>query len=160
MAPGGNYDKSLFYAVLSETCRNSKILESKQYIQHGKTSVLRHSVSVAYVSYRLALLFEIPVNEREMIRGALLHDYFLYDWHIKDSQHRLHGFTHPYTALKNASRELMLTDIEKDIIIKHMFPLTPFPPRYMESMLVCIADKICAVFEFFYFYCNLFVKIN
>lgn len=145
-----NFNKNLFCDVLNETCRDSKILESNQYIQHGNTSVLQHSISVAYFSYRFAAVLKIPVNERELIRGALLHDYFLYDWHKKDSAHRLHGFRHPYIALKNASRDLELSNIEKDIIKKHMFPLTPFPPIYVESMIVCIADKICAVYESFH----------
>ena len=30
-----------------------------------------------------------------------------------------------------------------------MFPLNLTPPRYRESILVCIADKICAVYETF-----------
>ena len=30
-----------------------------------------------------------------------------------------------------------------------MFPLTPVPPKYRESMLVSLADKHCANKEFF-----------
>lgn len=144
------YCQELFYDVVNETCKASRILESKQYIQHGNTSVLEHSISVAYVSYRFALIFRIKINGREMIRGALLHDYFLYDWHEKDSAHRLHGFRHPYFALENANRDFELSDIEKDIIKRHMFPLVPIPPRYLESMIVCFADKLCTVFEVFH----------
>ena len=28
-----------------------------------------------------------------------------------------------------------------------MFPLTPVPPAYRESYLVCLADKICSSYE-------------
>ena len=44
-----------FYDTLEELCRQSRLLESHRYIQHGDTSVFRHSVSVAYFSYYLAL---------------------------------------------------------------------------------------------------------
>ena len=38
--------------------------------------------------------FSIKINEKSLIRGALLHDYFLYDWHKSDQGHRLHAFFH------------------------------------------------------------------
>lgn len=146
-----NYEIDTFFTVLKEVSRNSKFLESKNFIQHGNTSVLKHSVSVAYVSFRVASLLNLPVDMKKLIRGALLHDYFLYDWHVKDKSHRLHGFRHPYTAYRNASRDINLSKIEKDIITRHMFPLTPIPPIYMESILVCTVDKLCSLYETFYF---------
>ena len=39
--------------------------------------------------------------------------------------------------------------IEADIISKHMFPLTFNPPRYKESVIVCIVDKVCSIYEVF-----------
>ena len=41
-------------------------------------------------------------------------------------------------------------DIEKDIIVKHMFPLNIKLPRYRESYIVTIADKICSSYEVIY----------
>lgn len=69
---------------------------------------------------------------------------FLYDWHNPDNGHRLHGFSHPYTSLKNAKRDYSITKREADIIVKHMFPLTIVPPQTKEAWIVCLADKICA----------------
>ena len=82
-----------------------------------------------------------------MIRGALLHDYFLYDWHIPDKNHRLHGFIHAKKALLNASRDFKLNDIEKNMIYTHMFPMNLRIPKYKESIILCIADKIVAIKE-------------
>lgn len=76
-----------FYDTLEELCRQSRLLESHRYMQHGDTSVFRHSVSVAYFSYYLALKMNAPVDIHSLVRGALLHDYFLYDWHEKDASH-------------------------------------------------------------------------
>ena len=73
--------EDFFMQQLEEVCKNSRMLESHNNMQHGNTSVFRHSVSVAYYSYYLALKMHAPVNETALIRGALLHDYFLYDWH-------------------------------------------------------------------------------
>lgn len=36
--------------------------------------------------------FHAHVNYGSLIRGALLHDYFLYDRHDKSNGHRRHGF--------------------------------------------------------------------
>ena len=52
--------------------------------------------------------------------------------------------------LKNASYYFELTDREKDIIITHMFPSLPHRiPRYMESWIVSLVDKIVATYEFY-----------
>ena len=57
--------------------------------------------------------------------------------------------THPSVARNNADRDFELNDVERDIIAKHMFPLTPFLPMYRESFIVSIADKWCALAETF-----------
>lgn len=125
----------------------------KNFIQHGKTSVFEHAISVAKYSVITALWLEsrfgVEVDYKSLIRGALLHDYFLYDWHDKHVFHNLHGFTHPITALNNAVRDFNLNSIERDIIRKHMFPLTLIPPKTLESLIVCFADKRCALCETF-----------
>ena len=79
--------------------------------------------------------------------GPVLHDYFLYDWHVKDKTHRLHGFFHPGTALANAQKEYVLSKREKNIILRHMWPLTPCPPACREAWIVTAADKYCSLRE-------------
>lgn len=61
--------------------------------------------------------------------------------------HRLHGFSHPWRALENAERDFPLGPIERDTIVRHMFPLTLAPPKYREGALICAADKLCALCE-------------
>lgn len=117
------------------------------HMQHGRVSVYRHSLAVALMCLKLARGLRMRVNERALVRGALLHDYFLYDWHEKDPSHKWHGFTHPATALRNASRDFDLGKTERDMIAHHMFPLVPSPPRCRESVLLCVADKLCAIQE-------------
>lgn len=116
-------------------------------IQHGNVTVFEHSVNVAETSIAFAAKLPITVNEESLIKGALLHDYFLYDWDNKEQSPGLHGFKHPYIALKNAKEDYDLNDIEKNIILRHMFPLVPIPPRCKEAWIVCVADKYCALGE-------------
>ena len=127
--------------------KEGRYTATRRCIQHGKVSVYAHCVSVADTACVLAETLHLRVNERALIRGALLHDYFLYDWHDKANGHHWHGFTHSGTALHNASEDWKLTPVERDIIKKHMFPLTPIPPTCREAWLVCLADKICAAKE-------------
>lgn len=119
----------------------------KKFIQHGHTSVYEHSYNVAYMCIYISLFFRIKVDKRSLVRGALLHDYFLYDWHVPDKSHRFHGFTHAKKALNNAKHDFILSRIEEDMIKKHMFPLNLSPPKYRESIILCIADKICSLKE-------------
>lgn len=131
----------------SDILCSQNMLRSQHYVQHGNTSVYEHSLQVADKSLTLARRFRLPVDERAMVRGALLHDYFLYDWHDANPSHRLHGFRHARFAFENAASEFELGRVEKDVILRHMFPLTPLPPHYWESLVVCLADKACAVSE-------------
>lgn len=117
------------------------------YIQHGKISCLDHCLAVADISYRVACYYKLNLDKRSLIRGALLHDYFLYDWHEKGGGHRLHGFTHAKRALRNALRDFKLNQIEIDIIKKHMWPLTVVPPKYKEALLVNLVDNYCSLYE-------------
>lgn len=136
-----------FRDILKETRENSRFDQNDQYIQHGTTTVKAHCINVAQTAYFMSYRLHIKVHERELIRGALLHDYFLYDWHDKSLRNSIHGFTHPGKALKEASKDFNLTKIEKDMIRSHMFPLTVRPPKYREGVLLCIADKLCALQE-------------
>ena len=136
-----------FRDILKETRENSRFDQNDQYIQHGTTTVKTHCINVAQTAYFMSYRLHIKVHERELIRGALLHDYFLYDWHDKSLRNSIHGFTHPGKALKEASKDFNLTKIEKDMIRSHMFPLTVRPPKYREGVLLCIADKLCALQE-------------
>lgn len=121
--------------------------KEKKFMSHGAVSCYDHSVNVAEMSLDIAKKLGIRVDVRSLVRGSLLHDYYLYDWHEKDKSHRMHGFHHAKKALENAMRDFTLSKIERDIIVKHMFPLTFPAPKYRESWIVCIADTLCAAKE-------------
>lgn len=130
---------------------NSEIMKKeKEYLQHASTTTYQHSLSVTICCLKIVKLFNIKVDKKSLIRGALLHDYYLYDWHIKDKSHKWHGFTHAKTSLKNAERDFKLTPIEKNMILCHMFPMNFKLPKYRETLILLTADKICATKEIIY----------
>lgn len=121
------------------------VMSMENYIQHGDLSCLEHSIDVSYKSYLICR--RLGLDYKSAARGGLLHDFFLYDWHIPEPERGLHAFSHPYTALRNANKKFYLNKKEKDIIVKHMWPLTIKPPKYRESLIVAIVDLHCSLVE-------------
>ena len=128
-------DRRLLKETLKELNRQGRLQEEKLAKQHGSTSVYQHSINVAYLSLWLAGRLPLRTDRRALVRGALLHDYFLYDWHKKDDGHRWHGFRHGKTAARNAKRDYRLNRLEEYIIARHMFPLTVLPPKSKEGWI-------------------------
>lgn len=144
-------EKKEFILCIRELLATGRLDEMMDYTQHGNTSTFSHCLIVAYYSYAFSLRLPLRYDSRSIIRGAMLHDFYLYDWHIPDKSHRLHGFVHPGFALKNARRYFTLNPIEEDIIEKHMWPMTLTKvPLYKESMLVSLVDKFCSLAETLY----------
>ena len=130
--------------------REGRLGLCRGFVQHGDVSVYEHVVAVAVESCRMADALAhhgIAVDRPSLVRGALLHDYFLYDWHDPEPWHRLHGFRHPFFALRNAEDDFTLDERERNIIVRHMFPLVPVPPTCREAWIVCGADKLVALRE-------------
>lgn len=134
--------------LIQELLRHPQVRAMDQHIHHNSITTLEHCLSVSYLSYRLSE--KLGLDSKAVARGALLHDLYLYDWHKIKPPEGLHGFTHPGIALRNASGLFQLSRLEADIISKHMWPLTLRPPRYRESLLVCLVDKYCALLEVFH----------
>lgn len=121
------------------------VCSMKKFKQHKNTSCYQHCINVSYESFLLCK--KLGFDYRSAARGGLLHDLFLYDWHITKPKSGMHYFTHPLAALENAEKNFVLNEIERDIILKHMWPLTLKPPKYKESLIVSIVDKYCATKE-------------
>jgi uncharacterized protein len=115
-----------------------------QYPHHLEKTRLDHVKEVAHLSFLLGRRLSLDCNA--IIRGALLHDLFFYDW-LREGP-RLHGFRHHTIALNNARRITCLSQKEEDIIKKHMWPLTVVPPRYPESLVVSLVDTYCSTRDY------------
>ena len=129
-------------------------LYMKKLKAHGRLTVYDHSIDVARCAFKMNRRLKMNSNEKELITGALLHDFYLYDWHKAKILHvpllKLHGYTHPFKAYENASERFELDDKEKNIIQSHMWPLTlRTVPNSLEAWIVCMCDKIVATKESF-----------
>jgi uncharacterized protein len=141
--------EDLFHDIFNELLMKTELAKTYEHTHHGETNVLEHSLNVAIVCLYITSAFKLNIDNVSLIRGSLLHDYFLYDWHEKSENHKYHGFTHPRKAFKNASAKILVSKTEKDMILHHMFPLTISPPQSKEAWILCCADKICAIYEIF-----------
>ena len=144
-------DESYYYLQCLVDIKQDALVQSmKKNIQHGCITTYSHCERVTYYSFWFANRLHLRMESRSLIRGAFLHDFYLYDWHEKDSSHRLHGFHHSATALKNASGRFVLNDVEKNIIYSHMWPLNiSRVPKTREAVVVCMVDKLCSMGEIF-----------
>ncbi|MCP4133106.1 MAG: hypothetical protein GY754_19220 [bacterium] len=134
--------------IAADILNNEEFLLLKNYYHHN-SSIYDHVKKVSYVAYRLCKY--LGLDYRSAARGALLHDFFLYDWRKDEGrpyEGGLHGFKHSRVALNNAEKHFELNAIEKDVIIKHMWPLTIALPRFRESFVVTFIDKYISSSEF------------
>ncbi len=140
--------QEVFEQTLTEMKNDPRILAMRAFAQHGSCNTYDHSVSVAEHAYQLARLLHVHVDERVLARGAMLHDFYLYDIRTSGRSAWNHGRKHPEVALANAGRYYELNERERDMIYSHMWPLTlTHRPHYRESVLLGTADKYCAVRE-------------
>lgn len=115
---------------------------------HFGSNVSDHELHVAFVSLKIAGLFR-NADRRALIRACLCHDMGLIgNRKAVYTTGRMCITQHPLDSAKRAEEILgALTDIERDIIVNHMFPLVLNPPKTGEGALICVADKICAIFD-------------
>lgn len=137
-------DRNYFLSEINKIIFTENFQRLKQYYHHATISTYAHAIKVALLSYEFAKEHKWKINEKELIRAALLHDLYFYDWHDKHNGIHLHGLFHPKLAAKNATELYQITKKEKRHMIHHMFPLTPLPPTTKEGWIICYCDKKAA----------------
>lgn len=135
-----------FQAIVGELIANETVQKMKNYRQHYETSCFDHCYMAAYYCYLICKKYHL--DYKSATRAAMLHDLFLYDWRVKQPGRKgFHAFTHGKTACENACKLFDLTEKEKDIIIKHMWPVTISFPKSIEGFILTFVDKYCALSE-------------
>ena len=144
------YDKEFKY-IIKDILSNDEFLKTKQKVHHGITRY-DHLMRVSYYSFLVSKFLRL--NYKETTRAALVHDFFLDE--TKDDNKLQALQEHPIYALENAKKFFNLNKKEEDIILKHMWPLTLSPPKYLESFIVTLVDKYCA-FKEWSTYCAFYI---
>jgi len=140
------YNDKDYINIVKDILDNEMVQQMKQYRQHFNVSCFDHCL---YVSYNLYLLCKkYKLDYVSAARAGLVHDLFLYDWRKRQEGRKgLHAYTHARTAYENAKTIFNLNKKEKDIILKHMWPVTLVFPRYKETFLMTYVDKYFAYSE-------------
>ena len=146
--------KEKFLEIINDILANKSIQNLKLYKHHYVYTRLEHCLSVSYYTYVICKFLHL--DYKSAARAALLHDLFFYDCEDKISRPKNHIKNHPKIALENANKLFNLNKKEQDIILKHMWPLTFSPPKYLESFIVTIVDKYCA-FKEWSMYCAFYI---
>lgn len=138
----------------------SREFQKRKIMKHHDDSVFEHCVKVSFEAFKMAKRKNLDINVCAI--AGLLHDFYPEAWQYSEKlekldesyrnrflpNHRgsisnLHGFVHARKAMENAIKfypELMNEKIENSIL-RHMFPLNPTPPKYMEGWVITLADK-------------------
>ena len=128
-----------FKSIVKDITRNKEF--KKLYnIEHHGISRMEHLMKISYYSYKIAK--KLNYDYISTARGALLHDFYLEGDERNKKRKFFDTFTHPKKALLTSKNNFNLNKMEENIIISHMFPIYPVLPRYKESILVDIVDKI------------------
>lgn len=141
------YEDQEFISTIEDILANDKVQEMKNYRQHYDTTCFDHCLTASYYCYHFCKRHHLDYVSAA--RATMIHDLFLYDWRRKQNRTGLHAFTHPITAYQNAKSLFDLNPKEKDIILKHMWPVTFALPKYRESFVLTFVDKYCAMKESF-----------
>ena len=131
-----------FEMIIQPFIQHQKVLELKDYAHHGITRY-EHSYRVAYYTYFLSK--KLHLDYVSATKGALLHDFYFDEVVEETSSKQL--VHHPFIASINANQYFGINELEKDIIEKHMFPITKKMPKYKESWIVDVVDDISAIHE-------------
>jgi uncharacterized protein len=134
-----------YCSYVNDLLATDEVKKLADYTQHMHSTRLEHCIDVSYKSYLLAKKW--GGDARATARAGLLHDLFYYDWRETKFDEGTHAYMHPRIAVKNAEKITDLSDLERDIILKHMWGATITPPKYKEGYIVTMVDKYCAVKE-------------
>ncbi len=134
-----------YFNCVNDLLSNKTVLSLGEFRHHIGTTRFQHSLNVSYYNFKLCKLLRL--NARSAARAGLLHDFFFYNRKDHEKIMRSHSEEHADTALYNAMEMFPITDLEGDMILNHMWPMTPRLPRYRETYIITLVDKFCAVAE-------------
>ena len=135
--------ENLYQSFLND----KKILRMKEISMHRGSNCYEHVFKVAKKAIKKSLNRK-NVNLEVVLIGAILHDYYLYDWRKNKELLKGHGKNHPDIAINNAVRDFGINDEVKKVIKTHMWPVNiKAYPNTKEAKIVSISDKAVTIGE-------------
>lgn len=139
-----------YFDCISDIIDCDELSRLKDITHHISTTRFQHCINVSYYGYLICRKFRF--DARSAARAGLLHDLFYYNRKeynsLKTKNQLSHSMLHSLMAADNAAKIIDMSDLERDIIEKHMWPVTKPLPKYKESYVIMFVDKYCAVLEY------------
>lgn len=139
-----------YYKCVSDIINSMELDRLKGITHHISTTRFQHCLNVSYYTYLICK--KLNLDARAAARAGLLHDLFYYDrkeYNRSRKKGQLsHSSMHARLAAEHAAELTKITALERDMIEKHMWPMTRPLPRYKESYIITLTDKYCAILEF------------
>lgn len=132
-----------FNNLIKDIISNDNFKELGKEIHHG-VSRYGHSLRVAKGVYKLTK--KLHLNYEEATKAALLHDYF-FNYQLEENGNCKNLVEHQKISCLNANKNYVLSDLQKNMIESHMFPLCKTLPKYKESFCLTLIDKLVAIYE-------------
>lgn len=149
-----------WYMLVEDILLSDEFQKRKLFMHHHNLSVWDHSILVSFHSFLVASYCH--ADKRVCAIAGLLHDFYEQAWidtpeirelddgrYAKDLDSKKkffdqHGFTHASSAAKNYVKYFPELENKRitNTIKRHMFPLTPIPPKYLEGYIITCVDKV------------------
>ncbi len=142
------YTKDEEYLLIINNIMHNEEFQKMNNIKHHNTTRMDHSLKVSYYSYKIAKALKL--DYKDVARGGLLHDFYTEEISNCDSikdKLLLFSVKHPNEAVINATNQFELSEKEINIIKSHMFPIDYKVPKYAESWVVSLVDKVLSLGE-------------
>ena len=142
-------EKSSLENLYQTFLNDEKILRMKDISMHRGSNCYEHSFKVAKKAIRKSIKSaKKNLNLEVVLIGAILHDYYLYDWRQDRSRLKGHANNHPGIAIENAIRDFDISEEVKAVIKSHMWPINIRTfPNTKEARIVSLADKAVTIGE-------------
>jgi len=133
-----------YTALVEDLLETEPVQALAAWDQHMHVNRLHHCLNVSY--YGFLLCRKLGLNFRAAARAGLLHDLYFFsrkELHLGAAHIKIH----PRAALRNAEKLTELDDMERDIIVKHMWPCGG-RAKYKETLVISFVDTVCALAEY------------
>ena len=131
-----------YLTAVEDVLDSEEVQDLKYFAHHHSTTRFQHCLNVSYYSFLLCR--KLGFDARQAARAGMLHDLY----HSSPKCTKEHLRNHPRIALENARNNFDLSDVEEDVILKHMWPIRKGRPSYPESYVVMFTDKYIAFIEY------------
>lgn len=142
-------EKEKLESIYQSFLHDKKILRMKEIKTHRGSNCYEHTFKVVKrAMHHVEISSKKNINPEIVLVGAILHDYYLYDWRVDRSKRKGHGKNHVQRALENASKDFNISPEVKEVIGTHMWPINiKNYPKSREAKIVSISDKMVALCE-------------